>query len=620
MRKILSGRGSDEMENRTVRFAVNDNVNFYKIELSKTLLHFAEFDFTYFWEQCLEAGKTARKTGRLPQNLVTNAKTITCRSHPYIEACIGTDFSEIVTDCIIEYICHSERIGLEELWARCISPKNPYESAIFRRISEYKTNRAMNRWTSIVRLQEYAKNKMEFIFGTEEPGINLSEDVVRARKEYFDLTISVAANELGCPAAALPSVKLCTPATLPNAAFAVGKVSKSIYRRFSDVLAEGRDLSAMEKRDCSGIRDQLAMEAYSYVKNMTRPNDIEMNFALETIRENPAELYFPDSLKAALDLEFELMVKYGIYMRRCENCGRFFSAIDDNPRCDRVNSSGKTCRQQYEELVESITVEARNAFPQAAEDTSERSAEAPTESIDSIPIPPPVRHEPVAVPPETEKRAQKLYNSLYKRLNRGIDENEFKEWSQYLSNMKRNLKLGEATLKQYEEFLDYSDRLSAEVKLASKNKTVHAPVEKTYEHNDEAAAVSDIPNSPTEAFPAPETDIGGEAQSVPADETSEDNFVEIAELNRKFEKSEEEKSKIVPKVPQVESTVVSSDSVKVKPFTPQAFDSLYDAMMAGSGDGEENPPENREKKPVEIKIPKWERISREEAYKDKNNE
>lgn len=35
------------MEN-IVRFAVNDNNNFYKIELSKTLLHFIEFDFTYF--------------------------------------------------------------------------------------------------------------------------------------------------------------------------------------------------------------------------------------------------------------------------------------------------------------------------------------------------------------------------------------------------------------------------------------------------------------------------------------------------------------------------------------------------------------------------------------------
>lgn len=597
------------MENRIVRFAVNDNVNFYKIELSRTLLHFIEFDFTYFWEQCIEAGKSARKSGRLPQQIVSGAKTVISRAHPYIEACIGTDFSDIVTDCIIEYICHSERIGLEELWARCISPKNPYETAIFRRISEYKTNRAMNRWTSIVRLQEYAKNKMEFIFDTDENVSSLTDDIIRARKEYFDLTLSVAANELGCPPAALPSVKLCTPSTLPNAAFAVGKVSKSIYRRFSETLAEGRDLSVMEKRDCSGIRDQLAMEAYSYVKSMTRPNDIEMNFALETMRENPPELYLPDSLKAVIDLEFELMVKNRVYMRKCENCGRFFAALDDNPRCDRVNSSGKTCRQQYEELVESITGEFRETMPKNESEKPETEAVSDAVSVSadvsaSMPVPPPPeKHEPVAVPKETEKRAQKLYNVLYKRVNKGIDENEFKEWSQYLSNMKRNLKLGEATLKQYEEFLDYSDRLAEEVKLASKNKTTHAPVEKTYEHKENEAAESgnDSKNE-------------NENENAGSEEISEDEFVEIAKLSERLEKADESKAKAVPKVPQVEAAVISSENARVKPFVPQAFDSLYDAMAAGNADEDSK----QEKKPMEIKKPKWERISREDAFKDKD--
>ena len=92
------------MNNSIVKFAVNDNNNFYKIELSKTLLHFTEFDFTYFWEQCIEAGRLARKSGRLPQNIISNAKTVVSRAHPFIEACLATDYSEIVTDCIIEYI------------------------------------------------------------------------------------------------------------------------------------------------------------------------------------------------------------------------------------------------------------------------------------------------------------------------------------------------------------------------------------------------------------------------------------------------------------------------------------------------------------------------------------
>lgn len=567
------------MDNRIVRFAVYDNNNFYKIELSKTLLHFIEFDFTYFWEQCIEAGRTARKTGRLPQHIVSNAKTVISRAHPYIEACLATDYSEIVTDCIIEYICHSERIGLEELWARCISPKNLYETAIFRRISEYKTNRAMNRWTSIVRLQEYARNKVEFIFGTDEPGIILSDETIRTRKEYFDLAVSVAANELGCPSDVLPSVKLCTPATLPNAAFVVSKVSKAIYRRFSEALSHGQDMSVLESRSCSKIRDQIAMDAYTYVKTMSRPGEIDMKFTLEAIRENPAELYLPDSLKAILDLEFELMSQRGIYLRKCENCGRFFTVTDDNPRCDRVNSSGKTCRRQYEELVESIALETRGS----ADDVTTLE---PLEEIS------PKKVESIAVPPEMEKHGQKLYNALYKRVGKGIDENEFREWSQYLSNMKRNLKIGEATLSQLEDFLEYSDRLCEEVKLAGKNKTVHAPVEKTYEHNSAAKTVS--------------TDIPAVTPN--------------AELSASENKSNEAEKSADPQVPQVEAAIVSSESVDVKPFVPQTFDSLFDAFMAGYKNDEEEDvaPEKREKKHVEIKMPQWERLTREDAYGKKD--
>ena len=45
----------------SIWFVIKGNNNFHKLELSKTLLHFTEFDFTYFWEQCIEAGKNARK-------------------------------------------------------------------------------------------------------------------------------------------------------------------------------------------------------------------------------------------------------------------------------------------------------------------------------------------------------------------------------------------------------------------------------------------------------------------------------------------------------------------------------------------------------------------------------
>ncbi len=554
------------MEN-TVGFAVRDNNNFYKIDISRTLLHFAEFDFTFFWEQCIEAGKTARKTGRLPQNIVANAKSSISSAHPYIEACIATDYSEIVTDCIIEYICHSERIGLEELWARCITPKNMYETAIFRRVSEYKTNRAMNRWTSVVRLQEYARNKTEFIFGPEKGKTELNDEMIRVRKEYFDLALSVAANELGCPPDALPSVRLCNTATVPSAAFSAGKAAKAIYRRFSEALAHGQDMSSLENKSHYATKDQTAMEAYSFVKNMNRPSEIDMKFALEALNNNPSELFLPDSLKAALDLEFDLMCSRRIYMRKCESCGKYFiidDIADDDPRCNRVNSSGKTCRRQYEELCEEIAVKARE------------SAEAASEA------------QVYTVPQDMEKRGQKLYNALYKRVGKGIDENEFREWSQYLSNMKRNIKIGEAAVSQLEEFLDYSDKLCEEVKLASKSRSAQS--------------------APAAEQHAQTEDQESSGNSVNAE------YKEMVTLPEKQEP-------VVHSVIKSTDVMSTSGNIDIKPFVPQTFDSLYDAFMAGQSEDQGKgsiAPEKREKKQVEIKLPQWERLTREDAYGKKD--
>ena len=120
---VRINKGSEVRKTETAVFAVTGSRSFHKLELSKALLRFVEFDFTYFWEQCIEAGRNARKTGRISQNLKNMAMNALVKCHPYVEACAATEFADVVLDCIIAYICHSEGIGLEELWARCISPK-----------------------------------------------------------------------------------------------------------------------------------------------------------------------------------------------------------------------------------------------------------------------------------------------------------------------------------------------------------------------------------------------------------------------------------------------------------------------------------------------------------------
>lgn len=571
------------MGSKIIRFTVRDNTNIYRLELAKTLLYFIEYDFTYFWEQCIDAGRNARKTGRLPLSQISNAKNIISKAHPYIEACIGSDFAGIVTDCIIEYICQSDRITLDELWGRCISSKNQYENAIFKRISEYKTNRAINQWFNIVRIQEYARNKLSFIFDPDESGSVFSNEILRTRREYFDLACSLSANEMGYPCRQLPSVKVYNAASLPNSSFVIGKVAKAIYRRYSEVFANAAEINLPEAGDYSLTRDKLALDAYSYVKGMTRPAEIDMKFTLEAILENPEEVFLPDSLKAVIDLEFDLMYKEGISIRKCENCHRYFSAVTNSIYCDRVNSSGKTCRQQHEALNASLTAASgdENDIPELNTLAPEEKDNPQQPAIPSWRLVPPP-NKGVPVPKEMEKHGQRIYNALYKRLGKGMEENEFKEWSQYLSNMKRNVKTGDSTVEQLEDFLNYSDKLVEAVKAAVKNKNTKLPV--YYKEQFTQVALSDADSQENSL-----TINGNDYSEIPVKPLS--------------------LSQTTSENPYTESDI--------KPFMPEAFASLEEAINSEHSDKKiivTGKTVKKEKKAIEIKEPSWERMTKEEAY------
>lgn len=545
------------MVENVIQFAVRDNNNLFKLELCKTLLHFTEFDFTYFWERCMDAGRAAKKSGHLPASTVSNAKSVICAAHPYIEAMIGSDYSEIVTDCIIEYICHSERISLDELWVRCISPKTKYEEAIFNRISMFKSGKASNGWTNIVRLQEYAINKLAFIYDTNEDKTPDTAQTLKTRKEYFDVSYSVAANELGISGGKLPSVSVCNPGLTPNSAFMNAKVAKAVYRRFSEAFKLGGDMSVPEAKNCDHIKDKLAMDAYDFVRGMKRPGELDMKFALEAMADNPVEVYLPDSFKAIIDLEFDLIMKNGIAFRRCEECGKFFVADDESFLCNRINSSGMTCRQQADALRTAIAEAAETLKANEREEADAKAAVQPEEPLKKA----------ETIPPELEKRGQKIYNALYKRVGKAMDEKEFHEWSRYLSDMKKNIKIGEATTEQLNEFLDYSDKLCAEVKKGKMTSQTQ--------------------------FRYPEDSTSAEPVSP---------------------------QKAPPKQEEPRSDVIKADAKSVriiKPFKPETFDSLADAFMAGINDDFEE--EQPKKSAPEVKEYNWTRLTREEAYGTKKD-
>jgi hypothetical protein len=479
---------------------------FHKLELGRGIITFTEFDFTFFWEHSLEAGKVAKKTGQLPKQTVGNAKSAVIKCHPYLSAAQNTDYAHIVVDCIIDYILSSERMTEDELWMRCISSKIPYENAIFTRLSDYKTFRGINQWKTVSGLQKYARRKADFIFGSlpGEPAID--EQTAYLRKCYFDLAFSVAENECRTPKRLMPSVRLTNMCLSPSAVFTVNNsVTKSIYRRFADKLEKVPDFSGYISQNTEFLYDKIALEAFAFIEEAERPMEPDMNLFAAAVGALPEEVYILESLKSAIDLEFDLMFDAGVYLKRCETCGRYFLVDRDGfgiRFCDRVGTNGKTCRETFDTLRGSIAdlIKPQPEHPPEKPEP-QVSAELPKEIISTTPnvpntqntqnenqpepeyivdkkeyIPeldevveikysaPKREYEPSEVPEILEKRGQKLYNALYKRTGKGITEAEFREWSQYLSNMKRNIKVGEGSAKQLENFLDYSDKMFEEIK------------------------------------------------------------------------------------------------------------------------------------------------------------
>lgn len=530
------------------------------------------------------------------------------KCHPYVEACASTEFSSVVLDCIIAYICHSEGIGLEELWARCISPKSLYEKSIFNRVSEYKTGRGINQWINIVRMQEYARSKIKFIYECDS-NIMLRPEDYRTRMEYFDLAFSVAANETGCPMDKLPSVKMYTPSELPDSVFMMGRMSKNIYRRLADVL---RDAEMWDEKTLNDHnRDQTALDAFSYVKDMPRPAENDMRFALEAVSELPDTVYVPDSFKAMIDLEFSLMSQKGIYMSKCPRCGRFFvrDLDEKSPYCHRVNSSGMTCTEQINEEL-GIAALKRGEAPAeektVTEDTSlvsetEKSADT-EETAEAVSQPEPVPEihsepekpvffeekpsQPIEIPKELEKRCQRVYNMLYKRIGTLMTEKEFREWSGYLSDTKRDLREGNAEISQMEDFLDYWE--TAVKKQSRKNRR----------HKDEAYD--------TAPYPENAAVIHGDMEGN-----------ELSSMFNEAVKAAEEKedSGISPA-----GTEAAPEERSFKPFNPPKYSTVLEAMMdgkykseellsdsSGDSDGDGDITVNGKK----ITLPNWERITRE---------
>ena len=333
-----------------------------------------------------------------------------------------------------------------------------------------------------------------------------------------------------------------------------------------------------------------------------------MRFALEAVMELPDTVYVPDSFKALIDLEFTLMQQKGIYLSKCPRCGRFFVRDLDgkSPYCNRVNSSGMTCAEQINEELGIIAMKNGEApgteektpepvpepMPEETEEkpTEERTEPEHTDEQETFPEPisEPVsekeHHEPIMIPKELEKRCQRVYNMLYKRIGTLMTEKEFREWSGYLSDTKRDIRDGEAEISQMEEFLDYWE--TAVRKQSRKRRHKGEP--------DTAAQ--------------PETDVYHESHGENGLSSMFDEAVKAAE--------DKEDSGISPA-----GTEAAPEERSFKPFNPPKYSTVLEAMMDGKYKSDELLSDAPLDKAVDdsditvngrkITLPNWEKITRE---------
>ena len=152
-------------------------------------------------------------------------------------------------------------------------------------------------------------------------GEKVTAEQAFAKRDYFDLTFSVAANEMGYPSECFTAAKVYTVGRLPSAPFITSNISKAIAASaLPEIEYEG------EHRPFAALHsDSEAMDVFAKIKNYVpeKPDSV-LNTIITTMRSLPKKVYVSDSLKAIIDLEIDLLLESGGVLQHCERCGEYF--------------------------------------------------------------------------------------------------------------------------------------------------------------------------------------------------------------------------------------------------------------------------------------------------------
>lgn len=404
----------------------------YTVNVPSNLLGFCRYDFSKFMEESTRLCRECMVTGEYPLDKVTALRNSISGCHRYFENNIRTVFDKIVTDCWIEYICRQGEINTSTLWNSFIECENPFQKAIFQRLTEYRSHSAINQWINLLKIQEYAVKKLDFVFGCKLSG----PDAAANRLNLFDLMFSVAANEQGYSLDAIGSVRVYKPGRLTNAPFVFSGVSKEIVRNlFQDV--EFSDSLSYASREEGAMSDWEAMDSFGVIKNhLPQHSDTVAKIIMKSLVKVPDTVYIPSTFKAMIDLEIDTVIDKGGYLQRCARCKEFFLRDRNcaSDFCDTVHRDGSTCREIMEGPV--------------AEPLTDEELEVLT------------------------AKAEQIYIEMSENVNRNISQRDFTEWSGYFNVIKNNVINGRATASDFDDFIAYSKQLAAQKPSKAKQEVI----------------------------------------------------------------------------------------------------------------------------------------------------
>lgn len=390
----------------------------YTVSVPSNLLNFCNFDFTYFMEESSRLCRECMKTGEYPLDEINTIKSAIISCHKYYENNMRGTFDKIVVDSWIEYICRQGEIGTSTLWNTFAGCKNSFQRAVFQRLSEFRSHHAINQWVNLLKMQEYAKKKLDFVFGCKLDSVN---DAM-GRLNLFDLMFSVAANEQGYSLDAIGSVKVFKGGRLPNAPFVFGGAAKEVIRNlFKEVhFAESLPYAGRFEGPMS---DWEAMDSFAVIKNhLPEYSDNVANTIMKSMARLAETVYMPSGFKAMIDLEIDTLVNSGAFLQRCKRCKEYYIRDDyySSEYCDTVHRDGSTCR----EIMENSPVKTVNLSPEQLSFIRDTSDE--------------------------------IYKQMSARVGNGITQRDFSEWLGNFNVIRNKVLGGEAEFSIFDDFVRYT--------------------------------------------------------------------------------------------------------------------------------------------------------------------